>query len=166
MKAVGIFVAALALAACNLTPVYSGGTRSVAAETLGAISVPAIQGREGYLVRQALLDRFPQNGDVRYRVDVRLDDDITGLGIRGDDSITRERRTLRARWQLIDTSSGVTLLDETVRRSAGIDVVSSDYAVVAAETDALERLSQEVATEIATRVAVFAKEDIAVREGR
>ncbi|MGB3723345.1 MAG: LPS assembly lipoprotein LptE [Pacificimonas sp.] len=148
----------LALAACQLTPVYGGGANSAAARTLGAISVPAIPDRSGYLVRQALLDRVGGTGETRYRLDVRLDDEITGLGIRGDDSITRERRTLRARWQLIDTKSGNTLIDETVRADSGIDVVSSDYAVVAAETDAMERLSVEIANQIAARIAVYAKQ--------
>lgn len=148
----------LALSACQLTPVYGGGANSAAARTLGAISVPAVPERSGYLVRQALLDLVGGAGETRYRLDVALDDEITGLGIRGDDSITRERRTLRARWQLIETASGNTLIDETVRADSGIDVVSSDYAVVAAETDALERLSIDIANQIAARVAIYARQ--------
>ncbi|MHB9880784.1 LPS assembly lipoprotein LptE [Pacificimonas sp. ICDLI1SI03] len=143
------------LAACQLTPVYGGGANSAAAQTLRGISIPAIPDRSGYLVRQALLDRMGGGEEARYRLDVALDDQITGLGIRGDDSITRERRTLRARYQLVELSTGNTLIDETVRTDSGIDVVSSDYAVVAAETDALERLSDDIATQIATRIAVF-----------
>ena len=39
---------------------------------------------------------------------------------------------------------------------AGIDVVSSEYATLAAEQTALERLSAEVADQIVKRVAVYA----------
>jgi LPS-assembly lipoprotein len=59
---------------------------------------------------------------------------------------------LRGRWQLVDTASGATLIDESVRADAGIDVVSSDYAVVAAENAALERLAVDLAEQIARRI--------------
>src|SRR4028118_2323272 len=40
--------------------------------------------------------------------------------------------------------------------AAGIDVVSSEYATVAAEQTALERLSREIADQIVSRVALYA----------
>ena len=150
----------LALPACALQPVYGGGASSAAAQTLAAVQVPLIPERQGFLVRQALLDRVGTGSEARYRLDVALDDNITGLGIRGDDSITRERRTLRARWQLVDIASGNVLMDETVRTDAGIDVVSSDYAVVAAEAEALERLAEDVANQIAARISSYAYAEV------
>jgi LPS-assembly lipoprotein len=93
----------------------------------------------------------------RYSLRIRLDDRIEGLGVRADDSVTRERRTLRARFQLVDMESGKTLLDETSRWDAGIDVASSEYATVAAEDSALERLAQIVADRVLARVATSAR---------
>ena len=93
---------------------------------------------------------------ARYRLEVELDDDITGFGIRSDDAVTRERRTLRARYRLVDASLGTVLLDATAGSDAGIDVVSSEYATVAAEQTALERLSREVADQIVARIALYA----------
>jgi LPS-assembly lipoprotein len=87
---------------------------------------------------------------------VELDDRITGFGIRLDDAVTRERRTLRARYRLVDAQLGTVLLDATAGSDAGIDVVGSEYATVAAEQTALERLSEEVADQIVSRVALFA----------
>ena len=105
------------------------------------------------------------NGAVaRYRLDVRLDDQLEGLGILGDDTVSRERRTLRARYQLVDIASGEILLDATAGSDAGIDVVSSEYAVIAAEQTALEYLSREVADRIVTRVALRLRE-VAARAG-
>jgi len=89
---------------------------------------------------------------------VRLDDQLEGLGILGDDTVSRERRTLRARYQLVDIASGEILLDATAGSDAGIDVVSSEYAVIAAEQTALENLSREVADRIVTRVALRLRE--------
>lgn len=74
--------------------------------------------------------------------------------MRRDDSITRERRTLRARYQLIDLSNGAVTLDATAGSDAGIDVVRSEYATITAERSALERLSVIVADQIVTRIAL------------
>ncbi|MFA7586849.1 MAG: LPS assembly lipoprotein LptE, partial [Novosphingobium sp.] len=89
----------------------------------------------------------------RYRLDVRLDDSIAGLGVLANDTISRERRTLRARYQLVDIASGEILLDRTAASDAGIDVVSSEYATIAAEQTALENLSREIADRIVTALS-------------
>jgi LPS-assembly lipoprotein len=78
------------------------------------------------------------------------------FGIRADDAVTRERRTLRARYRLVDAALGTVLVDATAGSDAGIDVVSSEYATVAAEQTALERLAVEIADQIVARLALFA----------
>lgn len=150
---------AILLAGCGLSPVYSGGGNGAIATALSGIEVSSIQGQSGWLVRNALVDRFGAGAAAapRYRLDVRLDDRLQGSGLLSNDTITRERRTLRARYQLVDTASDTILLDATASADAGIDVVSSEYAVIAAEQTALENISSEVADQIATRVAVTLK---------
>src|SRR3546814_10689128 len=93
----------------------------------------------------------------RYRLVVRLDDDIQGFGVRTDDTITRERRTLRARYQLVEIGKGTVVLDATAGSDAGIDVVSSEYATIAAEDTALDRLTQTLADQIIPPLAHYAK---------
>ncbi len=153
-----LIVPLLALTACGLRPLY-GGAESAARTTLGQVQVAPIEGQAGWLVRTALSDRLSavDGAAARYRLDVRLDDTIAGLGVRRDDSVTRERRTLRARYQLVDLTSGATLLDATAGSDAGIDVVGSDYATIAAEQTALERLSGIVADQIVARIALYAQ---------
>jgi LPS-assembly lipoprotein len=153
-----VLAATLLLGACGLRPLYVGGADGRVAQALDSVEVAPIGGRAGWLVRTALEDRLgrEQGAGARYRLEVELDDNITGFGIRSDDAVTRERRTLRARYRLVDASVGTVLLDATAGSDAGIDVVSSEYATVAAEQTALERLSKEVADQIVTRVALFA----------
>ena len=146
----------LLLCACGLTPMYAGGSSGTAATGLRAVRVAPIPERAGWLVRNALVDRL--GGEVnepRYRLEVELDDELTGFGIRGDSAVTRERRTLRARYRLVDLSSGLVVLDATAGSDAGIDVVSSEYATVAAEQTAQERLAQVIADQMVSRVALF-----------
>ena len=159
MKRLGILLLPFALAACGLQPMYAGGGNGAVAQGLGAVEVPAIEGKAGWLVRNALVDRLGAGGHgaaARYRLDVRLDDKLEGLGLLSDDTIGRERRTLRARYQLVNAASGEVLLDATAAQDAGIDVVGSEYATIAAESTALERLASGVADQIVARLAVFA----------
>ncbi|MDB5726137.1 MAG: hypothetical protein JWQ16_2891 [Novosphingobium sp.] len=149
---------ALALSACGLQPMYAGGSSGAVAQGLASVEVPAIEGKAGWLMRNALVDRLGSNnvssGTARYRLDVRLDDKLASLGLLSDDTIGRERRTLRARYQLVDVASGDILLDASAGSDAGIDVVGSEYATIAAENTALENLAHEVADQIVTKLAL------------
>ena len=152
-----VLAATLLLGACGLRPLYSGGASGQVAQTLQSVSIGPIGGRAGWLVRTALEDRLGKDtANTRYRLEVELDDRITGFGIRRDDAVTRERRTLRARYRLIDAAAGAVLLDASAGSDAGIDVVSSEYATVAAEQTVLERLSKEIADQIVSRIALYA----------
>lgn len=157
MKRFAALFALAFLSGCGLHPLYAGGGSGPVAQALSGISVSPIEGKAGYLMNNALNDRFAASGTVRYRLDVTLDDKITGFGVRRDDAISRERRTLRARFQLVDVSKGTVLLDATAGSDAGIDSVSSEYATIAAENTALENLSQTVADQIVARVALYAQ---------
>jgi LPS-assembly lipoprotein len=149
---------AFALASCGLHPLYGGGASGSVGTTLRTVEVGPIDGQVGWLVRNKLIDRLSESGksSAQYRLDVKLDDNITGFGIRGDRAVTRERRTLRARYQLVSLATGAVVLDATAGSDAGIDVVSSEYATVAAEQTAVERLADVVADQIVARLGVYA----------
>jgi LPS-assembly lipoprotein len=158
LAALLILTAPLVLGGCGLHPLYAGGGSGPIAASLAAVQVDEIGGKNGWLVRNALNDRLARGGkeSPRYRLQVELDDQIQGFGLRTDNSITRERRTLRARYRLVDAEQGTVLLDATAGSDAGIDVVTSEYAVIAAEQTALERLANEVADQIVARLALYA----------
>lgn len=145
-------------AACNLAPVYSGGDAGPAQALLGAVEVSDIPDKKGFLVRERLLRRLNPQQSPRYRLDVALDDRIEGFGVRGDNTIIRERRTLRARYRLVELATDKVVLDTTTATDAGIDVVSSEYAVVAAEETALARLADAIADQIVARLALLGRE--------
>jgi LPS-assembly lipoprotein len=149
---------AVTLGGCGLHPLYSGGSSGAVAGTLGQVEITPIEGKSGWLMATALRDRLPSNGaPPLYRIDIRLEDQINGLGVRRDDSVSRERRILRARYQLVRIGDGTVLLDATAGSDAGIDVVRSEYATIAAENTALERLSGIVADQIVARIALYAQ---------
>jgi len=156
MRAIALLAPLALLAGCGLQPMYAGGGNGTVARGLAAVEVSPIEGQGGWLMRNALVDRLGAGGaqTPQYRLDVRLDDKLEGLGVLSNDTIGRERRTLRARYQLVELASGTILVDATAGSDAGIDVVSSEYATIAAEQTALENLSKEVAAQITTRIAL------------
>ena len=163
MKWVAALAASIALAGCGLQPMYAGGGSGAVAQGLAAVDVAPIEGQAGWLVRNALRDRLAQSGasaEPRYRLDVLLDDKVEGLALLTDDTIGRERRTLRARYQLVDLASGEIVIDASAGSDAGVDVVSSEFATIAAEERALENLAVAVADRIVTQVT------LALRSGR
>ena len=128
------------------------------ATRLSAVTVGPIAGQSGWLIRNKLVDRLGAAGTSApaYRLDVVVDDNITSFGLRRDQAATQERRTLRARYQLVDLRNGTVLLDATAGSDSAIDIVSSEYATVAAEQTALEQLSDTVAEQIMARLALYA----------
>lgn len=151
-------VACTTLSACGLRPVYAGGGSGAVATGLSRIAVAPIPERSGWLVRNALLARLGDQPSAAFRLEVELDDDITSFGIRGDSATTRARRTLRARYRLVDASSGLVLLDAAAGSDAGIDIVSSEYATVAAEQTAAERLAETLADQIVVRLSQYVRD--------
>jgi LPS-assembly lipoprotein len=153
-----LIAGAVALAGCGLQPLYGGGSSSPVAATLRSVEVAPIEGQAGWLMHNKLTERLGASGEntPAYRLEVELDDNITGFGIRGDRAVTRERRTLRARYRLVDLAGGGVVLDATAGSDAGIDVVSSEYATVAAEQTALEHLAGAIADQIVARLGRYA----------
>ena len=152
-------LALFALTGCGLRPVYGGGSSGPVATTLRSVSVAPIDGQAGWLMRNKLLDRLGSDGSTgsAYRLEVKLDDNISSFGLRSDRAATQERRTLRARYQLVDTRNGMVVLDATAGSDMGIDIVSSEYATVAAEQTAAENLAEVVADQIVARLGAFAQ---------
>ena len=159
MRRFALVLGSLALSACGLHPLYGGGTSNPIGGTLRSVQVAPIPGKSGWFMRNKLVDRLGEWGGSapQYRLDVTLDDNITSFGIRGDRAATRERRTLRARYQLVSLATGAVMLDATAGSDAGIDIVSSEYATVAAEQTALENLSEPLADQIVARLALYAR---------
>ena len=153
----GLVAASMLLPSCGLHPLYGGGTDGPAAAALRSVQVAPLAGQPGWLVRNMLVDRLGAAGSAtpNYRLDVTLDDNITSFGLRRDQAATQERRTLRARYQLVNMSNGLVVLDATAGSDASVDIVSSEYATVAAEQTTQERLADAVADQIVARLAIY-----------
>ncbi|MFO1261662.1 MAG: LPS assembly lipoprotein LptE [Sphingomonadaceae bacterium] len=144
------------LASCGLHPLYANGSHGAVARAIGTVTLDPIEGKAGWLMGNALNDRLAAisgGSGPNYRLHVELSDQITGFGVRSGDTVTRERRTLRARYQLFDAATGTLVMDTTAGSDSGFDAAQSEYATIAAEDTALERLTEIVADQIVTNMA-------------
>src|SRR3546814_20155448 len=115
MRFLPVLLGSCWLSGCGHRPLYSGGSQVALARSLRDIEDAQIEGKAGWLVRNAITDRLAAvpSASPRYRLVVRMDDEIQGFGVRTDDKITRERRTLRARYHLVEIGKGTVVLDAT-----------------------------------------------------
>ena len=77
-----------AVSACGLQPMYAGGSNGTIARGLANVDVAPIEGRAGWLMRNALRDKLApggvDQGGARYVLTVKLDEQLTGLGLLSD----------------------------------------------------------------------------------
>ena len=126
-------------------------------EELAAVEVPGLTGRIGYLVRDSLLEQLNPVGiqvPERYRLDIRLRERTSALGIQLNNTITRFNLTLTARFSLIDVSTRRILYRAVTRRVASYNAIRAPFAELSAERDAERRAAREVSTDIRTQLAL------------
>jgi len=148
----------LALGACGFEPLY--GTADRGAETgqlLSRIEVPPIADRLGQLVRTELNNRLKPRPAPQplYAVVVTLTESTQGLAVRRDASATRANLIVNATFTLSAISGGENLLSGEIRSVNGYDILTSDFATLAAEKDARRRGARDVADAIVDRLAIY-----------
>jgi LPS-assembly lipoprotein len=154
-----LFCLGAALGACNFRPLYlaEGPDEAPVRAELAAIEIDGLDGRLGYLVRNALLDEL-NPGSVgeppRYVLDVRLSSSARALGIQLDNTITRYNLALTAAFQLREKGQNDVLYASRVRRISSYNVSREPYADLIASQDAERRAAEEVASDIRALLAV------------
>lgn len=159
LRALALVASLGVLAACGFKPLYGERMDSPAInDSLGTILVAPIPNRLGQLVRNAVLERIAPLGAPdapAYRLEIKVDVEKTNVGIRQDESVTRITYRLNAEYRLRDFATEDTLVTGKAWSTTAYDVVRSDFATLVAEEDAQERLAEEVAEEIRTRLALY-----------
>jgi LPS-assembly lipoprotein len=145
----------LLLAGCGFHPLYADGKTGQVATSMRGIQVAPIPDRTGQLVRDGLERSFTASGNPNYQLIVTLEESIEGFGIRQDESTTRERVSIVARYSLVDITTGKPVLQELARSDVGVDKVRSEYATITAERAASARNADQLVRQITNRLAQF-----------
>jgi len=146
MKKLAALAACLLLGACGFHPMYG---RSLA-PALATIYVEPIAERDGYELRNTLIDALQSDGDKAgkiYSLKVTLNESSQGIALQNDATITRYNNRLEARYVLSDMK-GTVLTSGTQTELSAYNVVQSPYATLTAQQDASKRAAQDVAERI------------------
>lgn len=151
-------LAAGLVSACGFTPLYAPG--GPAASMAGRVEVSVVEGSAGFALTEQLTDRLGPATAPRYRLDVRLALEQTGVALTEQDVTTRYNVTGTADYALVPLAGGPAVAVGQVRAITGYSAPeslnSSAFASLAAQRDAEQRLAVDLADRIVQRLALSA----------
>lgn len=143
----------LALAACGFHPMYG----SSSGPALSSVFVEPIAERDGFELRNALIDYLQSDGEERgkaYHLKIVLNEFPQGIALQNDATITRYNNTITARYTLSD-AQGKVLTSGTQTQMSAYNVVQSPYATLVASQDSSKRAAQDIAERIHLDLGVW-----------
>ena len=143
----------LLLGACGFHPMYG----SALAPQLSSVFVEPIAERDGYELRNSLIDLLQSDGDAAgkaYRLKIFLNESSQGIALQNDATITRYNNRLEAHYTLTDARGNV-LTTGTQTEMSAYNVVASPYATLSAEQDSSKRAALDVAERIHLDLGVW-----------
>jgi LPS-assembly lipoprotein len=160
------------LSGCGFQPVYmptASGMAGPAQRELQSVYVGIIPDRPGQLLRQALQERFGNDSGTPAAYDLTVSFGISGEGvaIESDTIATRIRLIGSANWSLVNHDAKRTVLASGSERAFdAVNVFGSQYFSSDLETEAeTRRIAENLATQIATRLAVWFRQQAAKQTG-
>lgn len=148
----------LALSACGFEPLYGRFGNSSIADDLAGIKVQLIANRSGQILRNHLLDGLTPRGEPArpaYTLRVELIEPLPqDLGITRNETVVRYSYSSVARFLLSDAAGREMLVSEASGLSS-YEVTGSEFATVAGQLNARERVLEEIANEIRSQLAVW-----------
>ena len=142
-----------ALAACGFRPMYG---RSLG-PALSSIYVEPIAEREGYELRNSLIDALQSDGDKAgkaYRLKITLNESSQGIALQNDATITRYNDTLTVSYVLAD-NQGKELTHGSLTGLSSYNVATAPYATQSARRDADTRALQDIAQRLRLDLGVY-----------
>jgi LPS-assembly lipoprotein len=137
---------------------YGSASLGAVDEELARVKVQVISDRVGQQAHNFLLDRLNRSGrpvDPRYLLEVRIQVAKTELGIERDETATRAKLVLTARFSLTDIKTRETLLRRTARSTNSYNIVDSAVSTRSAELDAVERAAREISEDIRVLLSLY-----------
>ena len=153
MKKIAVIAGCVLLAGCGFHPMYGGQV----APQMASIFVEPIEERDGYELRNTLIDLLQSDGEragKKYSLKITLSESSQGIALQNDATITRYNDTLQASYTLSDLH-GKVLTSGVQTDLAAYNVVQSPYATLIAEQDANKHAAQDMAERIRLDLGVW-----------
>ncbi len=149
----GILTVGPLLAACGFEPLHA---QRGAVAALPPIRIEPIPERAGQILRNYLLDRVAPRGEggtQAYTLAIRLFEPRQVLALRRDDVISRMGYSAFASYELVD-AAGKRVVAGSSSYSTDYEITNSEFATLAAQQNARERVLELVADDIRNQIAI------------
>ena len=150
----------LMLAACGFEAMYGRAADKDVPAEFAFIQIEPIKDRVGQMLHNHLRDAINPRGlpaKPRYYLKVTLTESIQDTAIQRTAFAIRADLVLNAAYTLHDSATGATIANGSAFSSAGYARQIADYGTLAAEKDARERATRDLAEEIRARLGVYFK---------
>jgi len=154
-----------ALAGCGFKPLYGSGGATHAPAVAGQfaqIEIPPLPNETGQILRNMLIDEIHPSGpseEYKYTLKVTVREADLNLGLQENATATRGQVRLTAEYWLLDAESGKILVHETVRTSAGYNILINQFGTLLGTADARNSGLQQIADELTLHLALYFRTD-------
>lgn len=148
-----LLAAGLLLAGCGFEPLHA---QRGAVAALPPIRIEPIPERSGQILRNYLLDRVSPRGEggaQAHTLVIRLFEPRQVLALRRDDVISRMGYSAVASYELID-AAGKRVVVGNSSYSTDYEITNSEFATLAAQQNARDRVLELVADDIRNQIAI------------
>jgi LPS-assembly lipoprotein len=160
------------LTGCGFQPIYmrtASGKAGPAQRELATVFVANIPDRPGQVLREALQERLGDDAGSTLAYDLNVTFSISGEGIaiQNDAIATRIRFVGSANWSLVSRDPKRTVLTSgNARAIDALNIFDSQYFASDLETEVEQRrIAENIATQIATRLGVFFRQQAVKQAG-
>ena len=147
------------LTGCGFRPLYApAGSGDAAQPELAAVEVGRIDDRPGQELRNQLVDLLnPGRLEVpqRYRLDVRLEEELNELAVERSGFATRANLRVEASYALYAHGATAPLVRNQARVVSSYNIVDSRFSTLTANETARSRALRQIAYEIRSRLAAY-----------
>ena len=142
---------------CGFQPLYGEKGRQNLSILESEIYIEKINGRNGQILRNSLLEQFGSNKNAPKTISLKvvLTKSVVPLAFRSDKTVTRFNVIIQADYLLKDKKSDKTLTTGSSSSIASYSVVLSEFANLSASKDAEERALIELSKKISRLVGVY-----------
>lgn len=148
-------LAASLLGGCGFQPLYAPSALGAQGTAIGPVFVDEVPGKSGFAL-QAELDRLfsaERGKGAARRLAITMNETISGLGFRVDESASRSDLTLTASYVFYDPD-GTEAFRGQARSVASYDVPNGAFGEISAQDDARERAAEQLAERIRTDISL------------
>jgi LPS-assembly lipoprotein len=161
LAACAIAGALTSLTGCGFHPLYgrdSASHQPAMAAQFASIQIGVIPDRLGQKMRNLLIDSLHGGGgsnDPHYFLTMTVKEAVIDLGLQENSTSTRGQVRLTVEYFLEDKLSGKTLLKETLRTSAGYNILINQFSSLLSQDDAENQGLQQISDQMTEHMALY-----------